>query len=128
MRLRIRTSTVRPLVVPEIVTLPREVDVKNSLDVGCEILSAFGPSATVVIADMLLTELCDCTGIRHLLIASDAAKAWGGELRVVVRSPAVLRLIQLVGVDHALGIYGSLAEALSGKPNLETEARSASSR
>lgn len=115
-------DTIKPLAVPEIVTLPSEVDVKNALDVGCEILGAFGPDTPVVIADMSLTEFCDCTGIRHLLIANDAAKAWGGELRVVVSSDAVLRVMQVLRVDQALRIYGSLGEALSGKPNLEAQA------
>jgi anti-anti-sigma factor len=111
-------ATVKPLVVPEIVTLPSEVDVKNALDIGCQILAAFGPRVTVVIADMSATEFCDASGIRHLLIANDAATACGGELRVVVRSPVVQRVMQTVGVDQVLRIYSSLDEALAGKPDL----------
>jgi anti-sigma B factor antagonist len=107
-------ATVKPLVVPEIVTLPREVDISNARRLGRDLLGAFGPRATVVIADMSLTEFCDSSGIRHLLIANDAAMAWGGELRVVVPSPAVLRVMEITGVDQVLRIYSSLGEALTG--------------
>jgi anti-sigma B factor antagonist len=114
-------ATVKPLVVPEIVTLPREVDLSNAPRLGRELLGAFGPRVTVVIADMSLTEFCDSSGIRHLLITNDAARARGCELRVVVPSPAVLRVMKTIGVDHVLRIYSSLAEALTGKPDLEAE-------
>lgn len=113
---------VEPPVIPEIVTLPGEVDINNAPRLGRELLGAFGPRITVVIADMSVTEFCDSSGIRHLLIANDAARDWGGELRVVARSPAVLRVMQTLGVDRMLHIYSTLAEALSGKPDLEAEA------
>jgi anti-sigma B factor antagonist len=99
---------------------PPEVDISNAHRLGPELLGAFGPRATVVIADMSLTEFCDSTGIRHLLIANDAAMARGGELRVVVPSRAVLRVMRITGVDQVLAIYGSLGEALTGKPGFET--------
>lgn len=115
-------ATVKPLVVPEIVALPCEVDISNAPRLGRELLGAFGPRVTVVIADMSLTEFCDSSGIRHLLLANDAAIARGGELRVVVRSPTVLRVMETVGVDQMLRIYSSLDKALSGKPDLQAEA------
>ena len=112
-------ATVKPLVVPEIVALPREVDISNAPRIGRVLLGAFGPRATVVIADMSLTEFCDSSGIRHLLIANDAASARGCELRVVLPSPSVLQVMQIMGVDQVLRIYSSLGEALTGKPSLE---------
>jgi anti-sigma B factor antagonist len=115
-------ATVKLLVVPEIVALPREVDISNAPRIGSELLGAFGPRATVVIADMSLTEFCDSSGIRHLLIANDAASARGCELRLALPSPSVLRVMQTLGIDRMLRIYPSLEEALAGKPNLEAEA------
>jgi hypothetical protein len=49
-------ATVKPVVVPEIVTLPCEVDVCDARRLGRELNGAFGPRATVVIAEMSLTE------------------------------------------------------------------------
>jgi anti-sigma B factor antagonist len=112
-------TTVKPLVTPEIVALPREVDASDAPRIGRDLVCAFGKRATAVIADMSLTEFCDSAGARSLLGASDAAKAWGGELRVVVRSPGVLRVMEIMGVDQALDIYSSLGEALAGEPHFE---------
>jgi anti-anti-sigma regulatory factor len=85
-------STVHPLVIPEIVTLPEKADVSNASRMRQELTSALGEQTTVLIADMLLTEFCDSSGIRHLLIADEAARLRGVELRVVVQSCAVLKV------------------------------------
>jgi anti-sigma B factor antagonist len=114
-------ATVDPLLVPEIVTLPAEVDISNAARYGRDLIDAFGSRARVVIADMSATEFCDSSGLRQLLIAGDEASRTGGELRVVVRSAAVLRTMHVSGIDTALLLYGSLAEALTGKPDLEPE-------
>jgi hypothetical protein len=88
MRLRTRPSTVSPLAVPEIVLFPPEVDVSNAACFGVELLAAFRPGVAVVIADMTLTDFCDSSGIRHLLIANRRAKRCLVQLRVVVASDA----------------------------------------
>ena len=110
---------VRHVVAPEIVTLPREIDIDNAPNVGRELLGAFGSPATVVIADMSLTDFCASAGIRCLLEANDAARTSGGELRIVVGSPGVLRVMRIMGVDQVLRTYSTLSEALTGKPPLE---------
>ena len=111
-----RTETVSPLVVPEIVALPAEIDIGNAVQVGDELGAALGSGAAVVIADMTMTEFCDSSGIRHLLIANDRAAASSAELRLVVRSAALLRVLQVTGVDQLLGIYPSLQAALTNDP------------
>jgi anti-sigma B factor antagonist len=113
--------TVDPLLVPEIVTFPVEVDISNAARFSGDLLDALGSRPCVVIADMSATEFCDASGLRHLLIASTKARRTGGELRVVVQSAALLRTMQVSGIDQALLVYGSLAEALSGKPDLELD-------
>ena len=107
-----RPCTVQPLLVPEIVTLPKEIDLSNAPCVGRELASAIGAGARVVIADMSITEFCDSSGIRQLLVANDAAAKRGGELRLVVRSAAVLKVLQLIGADKVLSIYGTMGDAL----------------
>ena len=70
-----RHGTVSPLVIPEIVAFPPEVDINNAACFGVELLAALRPGVAVVIADMTLTEFCDSSGMRHLLIANHRAKA-----------------------------------------------------
>lgn len=106
-------STVSPLVVPEIVALPAEIDIANAESLGDELRAAVGSGAAVVIADMTRTVFCDSSGIRHLLIAHDAAVDNQRELRIVIPSAAVLRVLHVTGADHVLSIYPSLQAALA---------------
>ncbi len=107
------TAAVSPLVVPEIVALPAEIDLSNAAQVGDDLDAALGAGAAVVIADMSLTQFCDSSGIRHLLIANDRAVASTAELRLVITSAAVLRVLRVIGVDRLLRIYPSLQAALT---------------
>lgn len=107
-------STVQPLVVPELVTLPAEIDISNADAVGEDLRAALRPGVTVVVADMTSTVFCDSTGLRNLLLASDAARAAGAELRLVISSAGVLRILQVVGFDRLLQVYPAMQEALTG--------------
>ena len=114
MRPRIRASSVSPLVVPEIVVFPPEVDISNAACLGADLLAAFRPGVAVVIADMTLTDFCDSSGIRHLVLANRRAKRCLAQLRVVVTSDAVLRVLRVTGVDQVLDIRPSMGTALTG--------------
>ena len=114
MRLHSSASTVSPLAVPEIVVFPAEVDISNAAFFGVELLASFRPGVAVVIADMTLTDFCDSSGIRHLLLANRRAKRCLAQLRVVVTSDAVRRALQVTGVDQALDIRPSMEAALTG--------------
>jgi anti-sigma B factor antagonist len=111
-----RAAAARPLVVPEIVTLPDEIDITNAQSVGDELRAAFGHGGPAVIADMTRTQYCDSSGVRYLLLASDRAAEVHAEFRLVVQSPAVLRAFGLLGVDRLFAVYPSLEAALSASP------------
>jgi anti-anti-sigma factor len=64
---------------------------------------------------MTRTRFCDSSGIRSLLAASDTAAASHAELRLVVAGPAVLRALQVMGVDRMLALYPSMGAALTGR-------------
>jgi anti-sigma B factor antagonist len=108
-----RNATAKPLVVPEIVTLPGEIDVTNAHSVGDELQAAFGPGVAVVIADMSGTAFLDSSGVRYLLLASEHAAQANAELRLVTESAAVLRVLAITGVDRLLKIYPNLQAALT---------------
>jgi anti-sigma B factor antagonist len=117
MDVNVRRAATRPLVVPEIVTLPDEIDIVNAQSVGDELRAAFGQGVQAVIADMTRTQFCDSSGIRCLLLAKDRAAEFGAEFRLVVQSPVVLRALQLLGVDRLFAVYPSLNVALSNTAN-----------
>lgn len=108
---------VQPLIVPEIVSLPPEIDVSNADAVLEELRAAVRPGAAVVMADMTGTAFCDSSGVRALLLAQDAAAQHHAELRVVVPGGMVLRILQVMGMDKILRIYPSRLAALSGTPS-----------
>jgi anti-sigma B factor antagonist len=111
-----RSSTVNPLVVPEIVALPAEIDIGNAQQVGNELIGAFRSGVTVVIADMTRTKFCDSSAVRGLLLANDKAVASSAELRLAIESAAVLRALTVMGVSGMLAIYPSMAAALTNTP------------
>jgi anti-sigma B factor antagonist len=109
-------ATVAPLVIPEVVTLPAEIDIGNAERIGRELCAAARPGVKVIIADMSLTEFCDSSGVRSLVFGRDAANAIDAELRLVIPSAAVLRVLSLMGLDPVFQIYPSLGLALTASP------------
>ena len=106
----------RALRLPEIVALPAEIDIGNCEVVGHELLAALRPGVSVIIADMSATQFADSSGIRHLIIAHNQAVCTGAELRIVISSPAVQRVLHLVGADQMLHLYPDMTSALTGAP------------
>lgn len=101
----------RALGRPAVVTLPAKVDTAASRSLCGQLGSALA-SASTVIADMTATRFCDSSGVHILLLAQEQAAATGVELRLVVRSAAVLRSLAAMGADWRLPVYPSLEDAL----------------
>lgn len=109
-------AEVSPLSLPEIVAFPDEVDITNAEAIGSQVTAAIGTGVAVVIADMTRTVFCDSSGVGCLLLASRQAAAAGAELRLVVESGTVLRILRTIGADLLLRIYPTLQAALNGAP------------
>jgi anti-anti-sigma factor len=97
-----------------VVVLPDEIDLSNAGPVGEQLVAAIVPGVTVAIADLSMTTFCDCAGVRSLLLAHREATVRDAELRLVVRSRAVLRILELLGADQVLPVYPDLSAALAG--------------
>jgi anti-sigma B factor antagonist len=105
-------------VSPKVVTLRAEIDMNNADRVGADLHAALAPGVTTVVADMSVTTFCDSRGIRALVLAHKHAAASDAELRLVVPSVCVLRVMGVLGLDAVLAIYPSLQEALAVQPGL----------
>ena len=110
------SAAAKPLILPEIVTLPREIDTNNAQRICDELHTALRPGVAVVIADMTDTAFLDSSGIRCLLLANRHAVQANAELRLIIKSAAVLRILQLVGADCLLKVYPNLLAALADPP------------
>jgi anti-anti-sigma factor len=96
---------------PAVVVLPAEIDFNNAEQAGRELAGALDSGASVVIADGTGTTFCDSPGARMLLRAQDLAVEKQMDLRLVVTSAAVLRVLQVMEIDGLLRIYPSLDAA-----------------
>lgn len=99
---------------PVVITLPAEIDVANACRIGEQLGLSFSTGTATVIADMTATMFCDSSGVRMLMLALVQAGDHDVELRLVVPSATVLRVLSLTGADLMLPIYPGLEDALTG--------------
>ena len=96
-----------------VVPLPPEIDVSNEVQVREALASALAGKPEVVIADGTATEFCDCAAVTGLITAHQRAAAEDAQLRVVLTSARVLRVVELIGAERVLRVYPSLDRALA---------------
>lgn len=100
-----------------IVTLPAQLDAAAAEQAAGQITAAFGPGASVVIADLTATASCDCSAIRNLLKAHRKTAARGGQVRFAIRPDGPLHQItSFAGTHPLLAVYPTLQHALAGRP------------
>ncbi len=98
-----------------VVTPPAEIDIGNAGLLRETLASASRDHATIVV-DMTATEFCDSSAISVLVTALKQAQADGGDLRLVVGTPAVQKIFAVTGMIHVFTIFESLPKALAAKP------------
>jgi anti-sigma B factor antagonist len=96
-----------------VVTLPGEIDMANVDAIGRQLAAAFTPGVRIVIADMTATTFCDNRGVSMLMRACRQVAAQGGQLRLLMPCPSVLKVMDVLGVVAVLPIYHSLEKALA---------------
>jgi anti-anti-sigma factor len=98
---------------PAVVTLPDEIDTSNDGQVQDTLTRALGDGTAVLVADAGRTAFCGCSGVTALLLTHHRAAAAGAQLRVVVGSPSMRRILELTAADQVLNTYPTLAAALA---------------
>ena len=96
-----------------VVAAPEEIDVTNASHLRAALLKAAAAGSGTLVADMSRTEFCDSSGVHALVAAHRRAQAEGGELRLVIRSAAVLRIFAITGIDRVIPNFTRLADALA---------------
>jgi anti-sigma B factor antagonist len=101
-----------------VITLPEEIDISNSDQVREELLSVLNRGPAVLIVDMAGTTFCDSAGVNALVRAHKRATADGAEIRLVVASLGVQRVLAITGVDRLIPVYPTMTAALdeAGQP------------
>lgn len=96
-----------------VVTAAGEIDLTNAECLRDSLLAAFNAGATALVVDLTATTFLDSAGVTALVRASRRATASEAAVRVAVTAPAVLRVLNLVGIDRLVPVYPSIAEALA---------------
>jgi anti-anti-sigma factor len=96
-----------------VVTFPEHLDASSAVGVSEQIRSAAGNGAAVVIADMAATASCDRAAVDALIRAHHLAAVSQAELRLVVGSPPVSRMISDAGLDRLVAVFRSVETAIA---------------
>jgi len=96
-----------------VVAAPEEIDITNAQELRAVLLEAAARGHGTLVADLTRTRFCDSSGLHALLAAHKRAQAEGGELLLVIPSPAVLRVFAITSVDRMIPNFTSLEEALA---------------
>ncbi len=100
-----------------VVSLPAEIDITNADQVREDLLSVLNQGAAVLVADLSKTTFCDSAGVSALARGFRRAEASQSEMRLVLGTPAVQRVLSLTGIDRLLDIYPSVASSLAASPD-----------
>lgn len=95
-----------------VVTAPEEIDISNADWLRAALPEPAVDGPAIIVVDMSSTQFCDSAGLHVLVRAHKRALAAGGELRLVVTSRTVLRLLAVTGIDTVIPQFRSLDEAL----------------
>jgi anti-sigma B factor antagonist len=109
-----------------VVSLPAEIDIINADQVREDLLSLLNQGAVLLVADLSKTTFCDSAGVSALVRTFRRAEASQSEMRLVVSTRAVKRVLSLTGIDRLLKIYPSVSASLAGRRDSPTHSDRAS--
>jgi anti-anti-sigma factor len=99
-----------------VVTATGEIDLTNAEGLRDALLSALNAGALGLVVDMTATTFIDSAGVTALVRASRRATATEATVRLAVIAPAVLRVLNLVGIDQLIQVHPSVADAVASLP------------
>jgi anti-anti-sigma factor len=108
-----------------LVVLPEDIDVSNAEQIREKLLSVINRGAEALIVDMTATISCDRAGADAVARAYQRAVASRTELRLVVTSGVVLRMLGMTGVGRLVPVYPSADAALAARSSAASAALTA---
>jgi len=95
-----------------VVTATGEIDLATSPALRTRLQDAIGRHRTVIV-DLSDVTFIDSTGLGVLIGGLRRVNEAGGEMRVVIADPRVLKIFEITGLTGLFSIHSSLAEATS---------------
>ena len=100
-----------------VVGVSGDIDITNAEGLRDVLLSALNAGAAALVVDMTSTTFLDSAGVTALVRATRRATSTDATLRLAVAGPAVLRVLNLVGIDRLVEVHASLSDALASLPD-----------
>ena len=111
-----------------LVALPEHIDVSNAGQIRDELLAVIDRDAEALIVDMTATLSCDHAGVDAVARAYQRAVVSRTELRLVVTSEVVLRMLDMTDVGRLVPVYPSVESALAARSPTASAASAVSER
>ena len=102
-----------------VVAAPEEIDITNVDGLRAALSQAAEDRPGTLVIDLTGTRFCDSAGLHAFVDAHKRARAEGGRVLLAVSGTAVLRILEISGIDRVLPRFGSVAEALASIPAAE---------
>ena len=99
-----------------VVALAGESDVYTSDQLRGALESEAAKGVALLIVDLSGLEFMDSTGVHVLLDIRVMMKERGGKLALAQPQSTVARVLNLVGADQLIPVYGTVEEAAGGTP------------
>jgi anti-sigma B factor antagonist len=91
-----------------VVTVGGEIDLYTAPQLRNELVESLEAGTRRLVIDMSRAEFCDSTGISVLLSAMKRSRDRGGDLELVAPKPAVMKVLQVTGLDEVFVIHPDL--------------------
>ena len=106
-----------------VVTAPGEIDITNAAGLRAALLDAALRGGGTFVVDMRGTRFCDSAGVHALVDAHKRAMTESGALLLVMAEGAVLRIVEITGLDQLITRYPSLESAILAASALTAASR-----
>jgi len=90
-----------------------EIDVATSPELHGLLGEVIGEAPQLVIVDLTEVTFIDSTGLGVLVGAVRDVRAGGGDVRLVVTQPQIIKLLELTGLDEVFSVVSNTRDAVS---------------
>jgi anti-anti-sigma factor len=99
-----------------VVTVRGDLDLDSALVLTTTLDQVLDRDRPRIVVDLSGIEFCDSTGLSSFVIGHNRALSAGGWLRLAAPGDFLSRLLDTVGLTPRIGVYPSVADALTGRP------------
>lgn len=102
--------------VAPVVTVSGEIDVATAPSLRDRLQSRVAGGDATIVVDLLGVSFLDSTALGVLVGALKRCREAGGDLRLVIAEPRLLKLFEITGLTDVFSIHPTVDDALKASP------------